>query len=74
MMAGKTPQKSTSEPAVTIEEVNRVLEVGRLLISVLTPEELDQLQQILNNLTIDDLFTTPLSSTFDSDIGNAGVT
>jgi hypothetical protein len=28
---------------VTIEEVNRVLEVGRLLLSVLTPEELEEL-------------------------------
>ena len=33
---------------ITIEEVNRVLEVGRLLLSVLTPEELNQLEQLLN--------------------------
>ena len=45
MMAGKTTQKNTTEPAVTVEEVNRVLEVGRLLLSVLTPEEVEQLEQ-----------------------------
>ena len=33
---------------ITIEEVNRVLEIGRLLLSVLTPEELKQLEQLLN--------------------------
>lgn len=74
MMAGKTAKKSPTEPTVTIDEVNRVLEVGRLLISVLTPEELNQLQQILNNQTSDNLFTIPLSSTTDSELGNTGVT
>jgi hypothetical protein len=32
-----------TQPQVTVHEVNRVLEVGRLLLSVLTPEELEEL-------------------------------
>lgn len=36
-------------PKVTVDEVNRVLEVGRLLLSVLTPEELQQLKEVLSN-------------------------
>jgi hypothetical protein len=32
---------------VTIEDVNRVLEVGRLLLSVLTEEEIEALQELL---------------------------
>lgn len=73
-MAGKTAPKSKSETAVTIEEVNRVLEVGRLLLSVLTPEELEQLQQLLNDQPIKRLFNTPTASTSDAEIGNTGVT
>ena len=37
----------TSRPAVTVREVNRVLEVGRLLLSVLTQEELEELESQL---------------------------
>jgi len=48
--------------SITIEEVNRVLEIGRLLLSVLTPEELNQLEQLLN------------SQPSDPAIGNTGVT
>jgi hypothetical protein len=51
------------QPKVTIEDVNRVLEVGRLLLSVLTPEEIEELQALL----IGEPFTAP-------DIGNTGVT
>jgi hypothetical protein len=47
---------------VTIEDVNRVLEVGRLLLSVLTPEELDQLKKELSN------------NHTQSEIGNTSVT
>ena len=47
---------------ITVEEVNRVLEVGRLLFSVLTEEEIAELQQILN------------SSSDEGKLGNAGVT
>jgi hypothetical protein len=39
------------QPAATVEEVNRVLEVGRLLLSVLTPEELQWLSEIAGQTT-----------------------
>lgn len=54
---------------VTIEDVNRLLEVGRLLFPVLSSNEIEQLQAILlldrpqETLSID-----------QSDIGNTGVT
>jgi hypothetical protein len=38
--ASKVPHPKTE---VSVEEVNRILEVGRLLLSVLTPEELEDL-------------------------------
>lgn len=41
-------EESPSEPIVTVEEVNRVLELGRLLLTVLTPEELEQLQVLFS--------------------------
>jgi hypothetical protein len=47
---------------ITIEEVNRVLEVGRLLFSVLTEEEITELQEILNRESV------------ERGIGNTGVT
>lgn len=71
MMAGRPDRTSTSTSTATIEEVNRVLEVGRLLLSVLTPEELDQLQQLLNNQPIEGHFNT---STAETEKGNTGVT
>ncbi len=73
-MTVKTDIDRQTEPIVTIDEVNRVLEVGRLLVSVLTPKELDHLQLILNNQTIDDVFTIPLSSTSDFELGNTSIT
>ena len=47
---------------VSLEEVNRVLEVGRLLFSVLKEEEIDEFERIRN------------SQSENSEIGNAGVT
>ena len=44
--SGRTQQPT--EPKVTVHEVKRVLEVGRLLLSVLTPEELAELEEFLN--------------------------
>lgn len=73
-MAGKTAPKSKPDTTITIEEVNRVLEVGRLLLSVLTPEELEQLQQLLSDQPINDLFTLLVSSTSESETGNTSVT
>lgn len=61
-MSKKTGQQSPTELRATIEEVNRVLEVGRLLLSVLTQEELEKLQNALIDLSE------------AQEIGNAGVT
>ena len=66
-MSQKTDQKLPTEPQVTIEEVNRVLEVGSLLRSVLTEEELEELQSMLSE-------TKDLQSQEEQQIGNAGVT
>lgn len=43
-----TEQRST-EPVVTIMEVNRVLELGRLLASVLTQQELEEIRKMLSS-------------------------
>jgi hypothetical protein len=61
-MDQKTKPKRPTEHRVTIEEVNRVLEVGRLLFSILTEEEVAELQRILN------------SPVDENEIGNTGVT
>ena len=47
-MTTKTKPTITTEKQVTVEDVNRLLEVGRLLFSVLTPEEIEQLQELLS--------------------------
>ena len=61
-MAGQSATNPVEKPEITVEEVNRVLEIGHLLRSVLTPEELEQLQEIQN-------------SNWDRlEIGNTGVT
>lgn len=41
------PAAAGTQPAVTMEALNRLLEVGRMLRSVLTPEELDALEATL---------------------------
>ena len=52
--------KSAKEKTITVEDVNRLLEVGRLLLSVLTPEEIEALQKYLSE------------NSTSSNIGNAG--
>ena len=52
-MNQKPNPKRPTETQVTIEEVNRVLDVGRLLFSVLTAEEIAELQGILNGSSED---------------------
>jgi hypothetical protein len=42
-----TDNGRSSAPQVTQQDLERVLVVGRLLLSVLTPEELDQLREEL---------------------------
>jgi len=61
-MDQKPNTKRPTENQVTIEEVNRVLEVGRLLFSVLTEEEITELQRILNG------------PSNEIEIGNASIT
>jgi len=39
----------TKKPTISIDEINRVLEVGRLLFSVLTPEEIEELRELLTS-------------------------
>jgi len=58
----KPDTKRSAKVQVTIEEVNRILEVGRLLFSVLTEEEKAELIRLLSN------------SSDENEIGNAGVT
>lgn len=61
-MSQKSNEKRPTESKVTIEEVNRVLEVGRLLFSVLTEDEKAELIRFLS------------TSSNENEIGNAGVT
>ena len=58
-MSEDTKKQSPTKPEVTVEEVNRVLEVG---FSVLTEEEIAELQRILSY------------SSEEPGIGNTGVT
>lgn len=44
----KVHDNSKQDPDVTIEEVHRLLEIGRILLEVLTPEELEWLSTIAN--------------------------
>lgn len=48
-MDDKQKVNKLPEPQITVEEINRVLEVGRILLTVLTPEELDHLKQLFQD-------------------------
>lgn len=41
--------KKQSEIKITVEEINRLLDIGRLLFSVLTPKEIEELQKLLSS-------------------------
>ncbi len=41
-------EQPSIEPVVTIVEVNRVLELGKLLSSVLTQQELEEIRNVLS--------------------------
>ena len=41
--------KSSKEQPVTVEDVNRLLDLGRLLLTVLTTEEKEALQKYLSD-------------------------
>ena len=71
-MAERVSISDPALPMMTVEEVNRVLEVGRILLAVLTPQELDQLQQIMSSQMVDELNISSLYS--EAELGNTGVT
>ena len=73
-MADKVEQISGQHfpsPVVSVEEVNRILEVGRLLFAVLTPEEHEELQELLETLSFEPILQEPPSM---NEIGNTNVT
>jgi hypothetical protein len=47
-MSERLAIQSAEYTEITVEDVNRLLEVGRILASVLTKEELEQLQENLS--------------------------
>ena len=59
-MESENTNAPTQPPQATTDELNRVLELGRLLYVVLTPEEINALNNLLN------------SQIATSKIGNAG--
>ena len=71
-MAERVSISDPALPMMTVEEVKRVLEVGRILLAVLTPQELDQLQQIMSSQMVDELNFSSLYS--EAELGNTGVT
>jgi hypothetical protein len=71
IMVEQLEQANLLEPTVSIEEVNRVLEVGRILLSVLTPEELNELRVLY---FVDLNQSIPSNHQTKSRIGNTGVT
>jgi hypothetical protein len=71
-MAEQLKSPDTIQPEVTVEDVKRVLEVGKILMSALTPEELDQLREIMKSQALDHLFVISLSSR--TEVGNTSVT
>lgn len=69
VMTKEAIEERPTEPTVTVEDVNRVLEVGCLLLSVLTQEEMEEIQALL--------YGEPYPLPEDSvklEIGNMGVT
>ena len=71
-MAERVNISDPALPMMTVEDVKRVLEVGRILLAVLTPQELDQLQQIMSSQMVDELNISSLFS--GAELGNTGVT
>jgi hypothetical protein len=61
----KQPNKN-EHPTITAEEVNRILEVGRLLLSVLTKDEIEQLNSLLTENRIPFVQLAEIGNTGDS--------
>lgn len=70
-MAKKLRVIPGDETEISVEEVNRVLEVGRLLLSVLTPDELEELASLCERSASYSLSTDLVSPLV---IGNTSVT
>ena len=68
-MVDKSSVECPKDPVVTVEEINRVLEIGRLLLSVLTQEEMEELQALLCG----EPYPFP-EDIVKPEIGNTGVT
>lgn len=73
-MDGRAEHQIPTTPESLTDQVNRVLEVGRILLSVLTPNELEQLKSILATNAIGGMNWNLFLSELDSEIGNASVT
>ena len=69
-MATGTSQSHPDSQAIQ-DEINRLIEVGRILLTVLTPEELDQLK---NYVLVQTGLLTVSQPTELHEIGNASVT
>ena len=54
--SGRTQLEAESK--LTIQEVNRVLEIGRLLLATLTPEEIGMLPALLARVLDDDVLSS----------------
>ena len=59
------------ESKVSVEEIQRVIEIGRLLLSVLTSEELEELQSLVGYIPEN---SSPIHLLSPPDIGNTGLT
>lgn len=45
---------SSNDKEVTLEDVNRLLDLGRLLLSVLSPEEINTIQSLIHEASVID--------------------
>ena len=61
-MDSSVDDQKKQDQTVTVEDVNRLLEVGRLLFSVLAPEEIEALQTELDKYST----CTEIGNTGDS--------
>lgn len=68
-----TSENALAAPTVSVEEVNRILDVGRLLLATLSPEELERLQEKLSSSDKNRSYSVSLLFQCDSEIGNTGV-
>jgi hypothetical protein len=52
MMTPKVKSEATCDKQVSVEDVNRLLEVGRILFSVLTAEEIEELKACISHTPV----------------------